>query len=251
MSDQESVDIVGAILASGTSDHEVSLTAQRRGAGKTPAAYVRNRRICRGKAALDVVVRVGRLEYRGYDSAGVAIVADETLYVAKKAGKIGNLEKVLAEDQLPRSGVGIGHTRWATHGGPNDINAHPHTSADGRIALVHNGMIENYVTLRDELEAAGIRCVSETDTEIVAQLVGRQVTARVPLAEAMRTVCRRLRGAFTLVAVDSQQPDTVVARAATPRWSLVSEREKTSSHPTSPPSLTTPANRSSWAKINW
>ena len=165
-----------------------------------------------GKAALDVVVEgLRRLEYRGYDSAGVAIVADETLHVAKKAGKLGNLEKLLAEEQLPRSGLGIGHTRWATHGGPNDVNAHPHTSADGRIALVHNGIIENYVTLRDELEAAGIRCVSETDTEIVAQLLGRQVAAGVPLAEAMRTVCRRLRGAFTLVAVDSQQPDTVVA----------------------------------------
>ena len=165
-----------------------------------------------GKAALDVVVEgLRRLEYRGYDSAGVAIVADETLHVAKKAGKLGNLEKLLAEEQLPRSGLGIGHTRWATHGGPNDVNAHPHTSADGRIALVHNGIIENYVTLRDELEAADIRCVSETDTEIVAQLLGRQVAAGVPLAEAMRTVCRRLRGAFTLVAVDSQQPDTVVA----------------------------------------
>jgi glucosamine--fructose-6-phosphate aminotransferase (isomerizing) len=138
-------------------------------------------------------------------------VADETLSVAKKAGKLGNLEKLLGEEQLPSSGVGIGHTRWATHGGPNDVNAHPHTSADGRIALVHNGIIENYVTLRGELEEAGIRCVSETDTEIVAQLLGVQVTSGVPLAEAMRTVCRRLRGAFTLVAVDSQQPDTVVA----------------------------------------
>ena len=165
-----------------------------------------------GKAALDVVVEgLRRLEYRGYDSAGIAIVADETLSVAKKAGKLGNLEKLLGEEQLPSSGLGIGHTRWATHGGPNDVNAHPHTSADGRIALVHNGIIENYVTLRGELEEAGIRCVSETDTEIVAQLLGVQVTSGVPLAEAMRTVCRRLRGAFTLVAVDSQQPDTVVA----------------------------------------
>jgi glutamine---fructose-6-phosphate transaminase (isomerizing) len=165
-----------------------------------------------GKAALDVVVEgLRRLEYRGYDSAGVAVVADETLYVAKKAGKLGNLEKLLGEEQLPSSGLGIGHTRWATHGGPNDVNAHPHTSADGRIALVHNGIIENYVTLRGELEEAGIRCVSETDTEIVAQLLGVQVTSGVPLAEAMRAVCRRLRGAFTLVALDSQQPDMVVA----------------------------------------
>jgi glucosamine--fructose-6-phosphate aminotransferase (isomerizing) len=112
---------------------------------------------------------------------------------------------------LPRSGLGIGHTRWATHGGPNDVNAHPHTSADGRIALVHNGIIENYLTLRDELQDAGISCQSETDTEIVAQLLGQQVGAGLPLEEAMRAVCRRLRGAFTLVAVDSQQPDMVVA----------------------------------------
>ena len=165
-----------------------------------------------GQAALDVVVEgLRRLEYRGYDSAGVALVAGERLHVAKKAGKLGNLEKVLAEEPLPHSGLGIGHTRWATHGGPNDVNAHPHTSADGRIALVHNGIIENYLTLRDELEAAGISCQSETDTEIVAQLLGQQVGAGLPLEEAMGAVCRRLRGAFTLVAVDSQQPDMVVA----------------------------------------
>jgi glutamine---fructose-6-phosphate transaminase (isomerizing) len=165
-----------------------------------------------GKAALDVVVEgLRRLEYRGYDSAGVAIVADETLRVSKKAGKLGNLEKLLAEEQLPPSSLAIGHTRWATHGAPNDVNAHPHTSSDGRIALVHNGIIENYVTLRDELEEAGINCESETDTEIVAQLVGQQVTAGLRLDEAMRKVCRRLQGAFTLVAVDSQLPGTVVA----------------------------------------
>jgi glutamine---fructose-6-phosphate transaminase (isomerizing) len=165
-----------------------------------------------GKSALEVVVEgLRRLEYRGYDSAGVAVVSDQTLHVAKKAGKLGNLEKLLAEKQLPSSSLGIGHTRWATHGAPNDVNAHPHTSADGRIALVHNGIIENYLTLREELNQAGITCESETDTEIVAQLVGQQLAAGLPLDEAMRKVCRRLRGAFTLVAVDSQQPDRVVA----------------------------------------
>ena len=164
------------------------------------------------KVALDVVVEgLRRLEYRGYDSAGVAIVAGGTLRVSKKAGKLGNLEKLLAEEQLPPSSLGIGHTRWATHGGPNDVNAHPHTSSDGRIALVHNGIIENYVALRAELAEAGISCVSETDTEIVAQLLGQQVSAGLPLTEAMRLVCARLRGAFTLVAVDSQLSDTVVA----------------------------------------
>ncbi|HEY9471698.1 MAG TPA: glutamine--fructose-6-phosphate transaminase (isomerizing) [Propionibacteriaceae bacterium] len=165
-----------------------------------------------GKSALEVVVEgLRRLEYRGYDSAGVAVVSDQTLHVAKKAGKLGNLEKLLAEEQLPSSSLGIGHTRWATHGAPNDVNAHPHTSADGRIALVHNGIIENYLTLREELNQAGITCESATDTEIVAQLVGQQLAAGLPLDEAMRKVCRRLRGAFTLVAVDSQQPDRVVA----------------------------------------
>ena len=178
------------------------------------------------QVALEVVVEgLRRLEYRGYDSAGVALVADnehvategpsdpptKQLYVAKKAGKLGNLEKLLAEEPLPRDGLGIGHTRWATHGAPNDVNAHPHTSADGRIALVHNGIVENYVALRTELAAAGITPESETDTEIVAQLLGQQVLAGVPLDEAMRTVCRRLQGAFTLVAVDRERPDIVVA----------------------------------------
>ena len=178
------------------------------------------------QVALEVVVEgLRRLEYRGYDSAGVALVADnehvategpsgpptKQLYVAKKAGKLGNLEKLLAEEPLPRDGLGIGHTRWATHGAPNDVNAHPHTSADGRIALVHNGIVENYVALRAELAAAGITPESETDTEIVAQLLGQEVSAGVPLDEAMRSVCRRLHGAFTLVAVDRERPDAVVA----------------------------------------
>ena len=164
------------------------------------------------QAALDVVVEgLRRLEYRGYDSAGVAIVTDGVLQVAKKAGKLANLEKELSEQPLPRTGLGLGHTRWATHGAPNDVNAHPHVSADGRIALVHNGIVENYVTLRGELAAVGITPVSETDTEIVAHLLGREVSAGARLDDAMRTVCGRLKGAFTLVAVDSHNPDAVVA----------------------------------------
>ena len=164
------------------------------------------------QVALEVVVEgLRRLEYRGYDSAGVALVTEGQLHVAKKAGKLGNLEKLLAEEPRPRDGLGIGHTRWATHGAPNDVNAHPHVSSDGRVALVHNGIVENYVALRTELAAAGISPTSETDTEIVAQLLGQQVSAGVPLDEAMRTVCRRLHGAFTLVAVDRERPDVVVA----------------------------------------
>ncbi len=164
------------------------------------------------QAALDVVIGgLRRLEYRGYDSAGVAIVADAALHVAKKAGKLGNLEKVLAEQELPRTGLGLGHTRWATHGAPNDVNAHPHVSANRRVALVHNGIIENYALLRAELEQAGITVTSQTDTEVVAHLLGVQVEAGLALDEAMRTVCRRLNGAFTLVAVDALNPDVVVA----------------------------------------
>ena len=164
------------------------------------------------QAALDVVVEgLRRLEYRGYDSAGVAIVAENAIHLAKKAGKISNLDKLLAEDPLPRAGLGLGHTRWATHGAPNDVNAHPHVSAGGRVALVHNGIIENYVALSAELHRAGVTLTSQTDTEVVAHLLGLQVAAGSSLADAMRAVCARLQGAFTLVAVDSTDPDHVVA----------------------------------------
>ncbi|HWH98898.1 MAG TPA: glutamine--fructose-6-phosphate transaminase (isomerizing), partial [Propionibacteriaceae bacterium] len=164
------------------------------------------------QAALDVVVEgLRRLEYRGYDSAGVAMVADNAIHLAKKAGKLSNLEKLLAEDPLPRAGLGLGHTRWATHGAPNDVNAHPHVSAGGRVGVVHNGIIENYVSLSAELHRAGVTLTSQTDTEIVAHLLGLQVAAGNSLADAMRTICARLQGAFTLVAVDSADPDHVVA----------------------------------------
>src|SRR5215213_502525 len=164
------------------------------------------------QAALDVVVEgLRRLEYRGYDSAGVAMVAENTIHLAKKAGKISNLEKLLAENPLPRAGLGLGHTRWATHGAPNDVNAHPHVSAGGRVAVVHNGIIENYVSLGAELHRAGITITSQTDTEIVAHMLGLEVAAGNSLADAMRTICARLQGAFTLVAVDSADPANFVA----------------------------------------
>ncbi len=161
---------------------------------------------------MDVVVDgLRRLEYRGYDSAGVCVVADGELAMAKRAGKLANLEKALADTPLPVSGLAIGHTRWATHGGPTDTNAHPHRSANGRVAVVHNGIIENFAQLRAELAAAGIQPVSQTDTEIAAHLLGQEVATGVGLTEALRAVCNRLEGAFTLVAVDAEQPDTVVA----------------------------------------
>jgi glucosamine--fructose-6-phosphate aminotransferase (isomerizing) len=168
------------------------------------------------KDARDVVLEgLRRLEYRGYDSAGIAVVADGQLSSAKKAGKLANLEKLLADQPLPAATVGIGHTRWATHGGPTDRNAHPHLSADGTVAVIHNGIIENFAALRAECESAGVEFTSETDTEVAAHLLAAAYAAAPEgqgrLAEAMRVVCRRLEGAFTLVATSAHEPDTLVA----------------------------------------
>ncbi|SDT00972.1 glutamine--fructose-6-phosphate transaminase (isomerizing) [Microlunatus soli] len=163
-----------------------------------------------GRAAEIIMAGLKRLEYRGYDSAGVAVVTDRTIASAKKAGKLGNLGQQLAESPLPFDGIGIGHTRWATHGVPNDSNAHPHLSFDGRVAVVHNGIIENFAVLRAELTAAGIALASDTDTEVVAHLLAQQLAGGAGLADAMRTVCNRLDGAFTLVAVERDDPELVV-----------------------------------------
>ncbi|MEU3264950.1 MULTISPECIES: glutamine--fructose-6-phosphate transaminase (isomerizing) [Streptomyces] len=164
-----------------------------------------------GQSAQDVVVAgLKRLEYRGYDSAGVAVLADGGLAAAKKAGKLVNLEKELGDRPLPAGRTGIGHTRWATHGAPTDVNAHPHLDNAGRVAVVHNGIIENFAALRRELTGRGHTLESETDTEVVAHLLAEAFSAGGDLAEAMRQVCRRLEGAFTLVAVHADQPDVVV-----------------------------------------
>ncbi|WP_314905585.1 glutamine--fructose-6-phosphate transaminase (isomerizing) [Propionibacterium acidifaciens] len=152
-----------------------------------------------------------RLLYRGYDSAGVAVGADGRIEWRKKAGKIANLDEELAARPLPASTIGIGHTRWATHGGPTDANAHPHLSADGRVALVHNGIIENFASLRAELVGEGVAFRSETDTEVAAVLLGRELDSAGDLAGAMRRVCSHLEGAFTLVAIDARDPTRVVA----------------------------------------
>ncbi|WP_029433423.1 glutamine--fructose-6-phosphate transaminase (isomerizing) [Blastococcus sp. URHD0036] len=167
--------------------------------------------------ALGVVLEgLRRLEYRGYDSAGVAVRVDSgELASAKKAGKLANLEKVLADEPLPPSTIGIGHTRWATHGGPTDRNAHPHLSADGRVAVIHNGIIENFAGLRAQCEARGVEFSSDTDTEVAAHLLAAAYddlpAGPDRFAEAMRVVCRALEGAFTLVATHADEPDTVVA----------------------------------------
>ncbi|MGW1606171.1 glutamine--fructose-6-phosphate transaminase (isomerizing) [Streptomyces eurythermus] len=179
------------------------------------------------QSALDVVMAgLKRLEYRGYDSAGVAVLADGGLAAAKKAGKLVNLEKELVERPLPTGSTGIGHTRWATHGGPTDANAHPHLDNAGRVAVVHNGIIENFALLRAELAERGHELTSETDTEVVAHLLAEEFSVTADLAEAMRLVCRRLEGAFTLVAVHADEPDVVVgARRNSPLVVGVGEGE--------------------------
>lgn len=179
------------------------------------------------QSALDVVMAgLKRLEYRGYDSAGVAVPADGGLAAAKKAGKLVNLEKELVERPLPTGSTGIGHTRWATHGGPTDANAHPHLDNAGRVAVVHNGIIENFAVLRAELAERGHHLASETDTEVVAHLLAEEFSVCADLAEAMRLVCRRLEGAFTLVAVHADEPDVVVgARRNSPLVVGVGEGE--------------------------
>ncbi|MGQ4329435.1 glutamine--fructose-6-phosphate transaminase (isomerizing) [Streptomyces hayashii] len=179
------------------------------------------------QAALDVVMAgLKRLEYRGYDSAGVAVPADGGLAAAKKAGKLVNLEKELTERPLPAGTTGIGHTRWATHGAPTDGNAHPHLDNAGRVAVVHNGIIENFAVLRAELAERGHELLSETDTEVVAHLLAEEFSVTADLAEAMRLVCRRLEGAFTLVAVHADEPDVVVgARRNSPLVVGVGEGE--------------------------
>ncbi|WP_405979173.1 glutamine--fructose-6-phosphate transaminase (isomerizing) [Streptomyces sp. NBC_00158] len=184
------------------------------------------------QSALDVVIAgLKRLEYRGYDSAGVAVLADGVLANVKKAGKLVNLEKELVSRPLPAGSTGLGHTRWATHGGPTDVNAHPHLDNSGRVAVVHNGIIENFAELRAELAERGHRLESETDTEVVAHLLAERFEAAGGaggggLAEAMRQVCRRLEGAFTLVAVHADEPDVVVgARRNSPLVVGVGEGE--------------------------
>lgn len=179
------------------------------------------------QSALDVVMAgLKRLEYRGYDSAGVAVLADGGLAAAKKAGKLVNLEKELVDRPLPTGLTGIGHTRWATHGGPTDANAHPHLDNAGRVSVVHNGIIENFALLRAELEDRGHELASETDTEVVAHLLAEEFSVTADLAEAMRLVCRRLEGAFTLVAVHADAPDVVVgARRNSPLVVGVGEGE--------------------------
>ena len=166
-----------------------------------------------GDRSLDVVMEgLSRLEYRGYDSAGVALVSGDDVFTEKRAGKLGNLQAALDGVAIPLSATAIGHTRWATHGGPTDENAHPHRGGpDGKIAVVHNGIVENFHALKSELLQQGVEFTSETDTEVAAHVLAQAFAGSGDLTEAMRAVVNRLEGAFTLLAVHADQPDVVVA----------------------------------------
>lgn len=162
--------------------------------------------------AKDVIIDgLKRLEYRGYDSAGIAVIRDGKLQVRKHVGGIENLEALIGADKMA-SNIGIGHTRWATHGAPSDVNAHPHTDQADEIAIVHNGIIENYQELRQELiENHGVSFRSETDTEVIAQLIGVIYKEKKDLLDAVYGALAKMRGAYAIAAIAADEPDKIVA----------------------------------------
>ena len=167
---------------------------------------------CVGNDAPQGIVIEGlkKLEYRGYDSAGIAVVSDGEIELRKHVGAIVNLEKLIGKENLGGH-VGIGHTRWATHGAPSDVNSHPHMSADNRVALVHNGTIENYVELRTALEDEGIGFKSDTDSEVAAVLIGKYYNMSGDLKAAMDKATSEMTGTFALAAIAADEPDMFVA----------------------------------------
>jgi len=166
------------------------------------------------KAVPILIENLKRLEYRGYDSAGVAVVKDSRLIVEKSVGKLSKLESIVTPMDLPAT-IGIGHTRWATHGKPSDVNAHPHTDCKGEIALVHNGIIENYLELKSALISRGHKFSSETDTEVIVHLIEEYYKG--DLLDAVRNAIKELEGSYAIAVVTSKEPERiVVARKDSP-----------------------------------
>ena len=151
-----------------------------------------------------------RLEYRGYDSAGIAVVRDGHIQLRRSAGKLSRLEDAIRAEPL-EGAFGLGHTRWATHGRPTEENAHPHRDCTGRLVVVHNGIIENYLELKQELQREGHAFLTETDTEVVAHLVEREMRPGVTLEDAVRRSLKRMRGMYALVLLSADAPNTLVA----------------------------------------
>ena len=166
------------------------------------------------RSVVDILLNgLTKLEYRGYDSGGIAVDVNDKIEVYKEAGKLQNLKDLVAlkNDHLSNSTMGIGHIRWATHGAPNTLNAHPHTSQDGKLAIVHNGIIENFKELRQELESEGCKFVSQTDTEVFAHLIEREYKKVNNLTEAVRMASRLVQGAYAICVIHQDVPDTIVA----------------------------------------
>lgn len=169
-----------------------------------------------GKVAPLLHQALKRLEYRGYDSVGEATISDGRIYVKKDAGKIEEVHAIENLDNLPGS-VGIGHTRWATHGGPSKINAHPHLDCTGKIAVVHNGIIENFMELKKELTDLGHTFVSKTDTEVIAHLIEEEIKSGIKFVEAVREALKRIEGSYAIAAIYAEEPDLIVcARRESP-----------------------------------
>src|SRR3989449_11704099 len=163
------------------------------------------------KSAVGIILEgLKRLEYRGYDSAGVAVLHHGTLHVRRAAGRIKMLEGVLGERPLAGS-LGIGHTRWATHGRPSEENAHPHTDCDGSLVVVHNGIIENYLEIKDHLLAEGHRFKSETDTEVIAHLIEHHLKSTGRLDRAVKATLKEVRGSYAVGVISTSAPDRLVA----------------------------------------
>src|SRR3984885_11561360 len=162
-----------------------------------------------------------KLEYRGYDSAGVAVVRDGAIDLRRSAGKLANLEQSIRVDAITGD-YGVGHTRWATHGRPTEENAHPHRDCTGKLVVVHNGIIENYLALKQELSAEGHKFVTETDTEVIAHLIEQELASaaesgkNMPLEEAVRRAVRRLTGAYAIGVISADDPDKIVAARSGP-----------------------------------
>jgi glucosamine--fructose-6-phosphate aminotransferase (isomerizing) len=163
--------------------------------------------------ALPIIIKgLRRLEYRGYDSAGVALIDQKGLSIYKKKGKVAELEKHLEENGAIRAKVGIGHTRWATHGEPNDINAHPHYSSSERFAMIHNGIIENYEVLKKDLLKKGYGFQSETDTEVFVKFIEDiYLHNNCSLEEALRLALHKVVGAYAIVLINLEEPNTLIA----------------------------------------
>ena len=151
-----------------------------------------------------------KLEYRGYDSAGIAVLDDGEIKVRRDAGKISRLETLVQTDPI-HGHLGIGHTRWATHGAPSQQNAHPHLGSTGRVVVVHNGIVENYLALREELSAEGVVFKSETDTETIVHLVEKFYEVEGDLTKAVQQTLRQLRGAHGIVVMSADEPDKIIA----------------------------------------